>query len=465
MENRLLIAATALMLACASFAQRTAVAPPPPVKTEAEAQQAPQAVLYAAIACVDADGNRSVRTLAQWQAMPMSEKQKIGKAGIDVRYDNQHFTIGLRDLASVPLDYVGGQVPSAAQWTIINNNLPAINRLLEAIGGDPIDPSLQYWSKGEKNIGLKTARLCAQGSRPFADTVMHPVSGEGYEIVGETVDGISVGICNERYGYVDGEGNCVVPAKYEYLSIYGPACENGLYGMIDLKGNAVVPFIYDGMIPGKHLSVVFQEGACGAFDAKGLPVIPIEYAEIIPGKSKPSAMVGNGNAFALADAKGLLLTPFIYDRVVSAQDCGFAVGRDGKSIYLGLDGKEYGNANDMTMGVLGKSANPEDQYALAKQLYDRKKYFDAMKYARAAASAGYAPAQCLMGHFYADGRGSASKSDSKAFEWYEKAAKQGLPEACYYLSKMYENGRGVYRNAKLAAEWLDKANGFTPNKQ
>ena len=65
-----------------------------------------------------------------------------------------------------------------------------------------------------------------------------------------------------------------------------------------------------------------------------------------------------------------------------------------------------------------------------------------------------------MGHFYANGRGAAAKSDTKAFEWYEKAARQGWDEACYHLALMYEKGRGVYRNPKLAAEWYEKSNGY-----
>ncbi len=466
MGNKFIIAAACLLIGAASYAQYTPVKPP----TSSQSQQAaptpapapaPQPKpVSASLACIGPNGERESFSIKDWTAMPKAERKKYGKAGIEVLGPEEHFTIGLRDLPGVTSAYARGQVPTPAQWSIIIENAETINNALEAAGGDTVDPAAAYWSKGEEGDGLKTARLCAQGASPYGETVMTPGGSETYETVGETIDGITVGICGERYGYVDADGRCVVPAKYEYLSVYGAACDNGLYGMIDLKGEVKAPFVYDGMIAGKHLTVVYQEGDCGALDREGRVVIPIEFQDIVPGRTSPVAMACLDGAYALTDAAGRKLTPHTYDRVVSAQDYGFAVSRDGKSIYLGIDGKEYGNADDMAIGVLEKNASPEGRHALARLLYDRKSYFEAMKHAEAAASAGYAPAQCLMGHFYANGRGAAAKSDTKAFEWYEKAARQGWDEACYHLALMYEKGRGVYRNPKLAAEWYEKSNGY-----
>jgi len=464
MANKIILSAVSILLGCSALAQTTTIAPPKPQPEQSTTvePEPERPTLHTGLVCVDDKGKRTTFTPSQWKALSLQEKQKYGKMGIDVRYGDQHFTLGLRDYHSVPLDYVGGQVPTSAQWQTIMANRNAINKAIEALGGDPIDDGLtySYWHKGEKSKSLKTARLCAKGSGKFADAVMKPAHGEGYETVGETIDGITVGICNERYGYVDDSGRCVVPAKYEYLSIYGTACDNGIYGMIRRDGTAIVPFIYDGMIAGKYLTVVYQEGLCGAFDNNGRLIIPIEYDDVVPGKNAPMAMVKKGECYALINASGREVTPHSYDKVVSAQDYGFAVGRNGKSLYLGFDGKEYGNAYDMKTTILSRSIEPEDQYALAKMLYDSKDYFESMKYAQPAASAGYAPAQCLMGHFYAHGHASASKSDSKAFEWYEKSARQGCDEGAYCLAQMYENGRGTYRNHKLAAEWYRKCNGY-----
>lgn len=474
---KIFLAAASLMLAGSGIAQNTIIVPP--TQPEQKPEQAtdtqspakphkparpipPKPVFDAMLVCIDADGNLTAFTLPHWQAMPRADRQKYGKAGIDVRYGDQRFMLGMRDYPSVPLDYVGGQVPTTAQWKVIKSNRDAINKVLDEVGGDPIDDgsTFSYWHKGEKSDEPKAARLCAPSGEYFASVVMAPSAGDEYERVGVAVDGVSAAVCGERYGYVDADGRCVVPAQYEYLSSDGVACDNGLYGMIAHDGKVIVPFIYDGMISGRCLNVVYQDGLSGAFDHSGRLVIPIEYDEVVPSLAKPVAMARKGDRFALLDASERKITPDRYDCVVSAQEYGFAVGRDGLNLYLGIDGKEYGNADDMKIAILRKSTEPEDQYALAKLHYDHKNYFESIKYAMPAASAGYAPAQCLIGHFYANGRASASKSDSKAFEWYEKSARQGCDEGAYYLAKMYEEGRGTYRNPKLAAEWYAKSNGY-----
>ena len=45
----------------------------------------------------------------------------------------------------------------------------------------------------------------------------------------------------------------------------------------------------------------------------------------------------------------------------------------------------------------------------------------------------------------------------KAFEWWEKAAKQGEAEAQYNLGSMYENGHGVDQDDSMAMRWYAKA--------
>lgn len=45
----------------------------------------------------------------------------------------------------------------------------------------------------------------------------------------------------------------------------------------------------------------------------------------------------------------------------------------------------------------------------------------------------------------------------KAFEWYEKAAKQGFAMAQFNIGDMYANGQGVKQDKKIAKEWFGKA--------
>ena len=54
--------------------------------------------------------------------------------------------------------------------------------------------------------------------------------------------------------------------------------------------------------------------------------------------------------------------------------------------------------------------------------------------------------------------GQGLKQDyKKAFEWFEKAATQGVANAQYNLGIMYDNGEGVRQDKKRAKEWFGKA--------
>lgn len=68
-----------------------------------------------------------------------------------------------------------------------------------------------------------------------------------------------------------------------------------------------------------------------------------------------------------------------------------------------------------------------------------------------AAELGYAPAQNLLGKCYQDGRG-VEKNIEKAFEWYKRAADQGLSEAQYNLARCLERN---YK--KLVFLWMKRA--------
>ena len=58
---------------------------------------------------------------------------------------------------------------------------------------------------------------------------------------------------------------------------------------------------------------------------------------------------------------------------------------------------------------------------------------------------------------YAQGRG-IERDDSKAREWWEKAAKQGFPPAQTGMGLLYTYGKnGVPHDDKKALEWFKKA--------
>jgi uncharacterized protein len=71
-----------------------------------------------------------------------------------------------------------------------------------------------------------------------------------------------------------------------------------------------------------------------------------------------------------------------------------------------------------------------------------------------AAEQGFAEAQLELGMYYVN---RYTSDDILAFEYFEKAAEQGLAKAQYVLGQCYYKGRGIWKDKRLAAEWLDRA--------
>lgn len=77
----------------------------------------------------------------------------------------------------------------------------------------------------------------------------------------------------------------------------------------------------------------------------------------------------------------------------------------------------------------------------------------------AAARRGDADAQCQLAAMLAS-KGGQGQNVERAFEWYEKAAKQRHPDATYNLALMYLNGEGARKNRARALRLLQLASGL-----
>lgn len=88
------------------------------------------------------------------------------------------------------------------------------------------------------------------------------------------------------------------------------------------------------------------------------------------------------------------------------------------------------------------NSNFEKGMLLSKNNGDPKKMFSLFQ---KAASEGYAPAQYLVGSFFADGL-AVGQSESEAIRWYRKSAEQDYPLAQQALGDAYLSGKGVEKN-------------------
>lgn len=72
----------------------------------------------------------------------------------------------------------------------------------------------------------------------------------------------------------------------------------------------------------------------------------------------------------------------------------------------------------------------------------------------------------LLGMFLFISTGQAANYDAGIFEFQQKLAKAGNPQAQYKLADMYENGRGASKDILKAKQWYKKsaANNYKPAK-
>src|SRR5438874_7418081 len=81
----------------------------------------------------------------------------------------------------------------------------------------------------------------------------------------------------------------------------------------------------------------------------------------------------------------------------------------------------------------------------------------ATEWYRKAAEKGHVRAMYDLGILSQDGRGGLAKNDAEAARWVRKAADQSEPAAMNSLGWYYENGRGVEKDLAQARQWYIKA--------
>jgi uncharacterized protein len=114
--------------------------------------------------------------------------------------------------------------------------------------------------------------------------------------------------------------------------------------------------------------------------------------------------------------------------------------------------------NDATAAT-GSLPNPEELCARAEQMLTAKKYSEfreAVPVLTGIAEAGNAGAQFLLGRAYRKGTGVA-QDNSKALDWYQKAAEKGHAAAQFDLGELYDQGLGVAQNYGTATQWFQKS--------
>ena len=136
-----------------------------------------------------------------------------------------------------------------------------------------------------------------------------------------------------------------------------------------------------------------------------------------------------------------------------------------KAIMKGLSinyRERFSNIYELYTALYGKLSaeviSAEEAYDTACELYDERRYKEAILYFNVAADAGDANAMYRLGNIYYSGTG-ASVNYSQAIKWYKKAADAGNTYAMCSFAEMYRDGNGVVKDSQLALKWFEKAAG------
>ena len=122
---------------------------------------------------------------------------------------------------------------------------------------------------------------------------------------------------NGKIGFIDKNGNEVVPCKYDYAYSFSEGLAlvrlDGKWGFIDKSGNVVVPCKYDDAWNfSEGLAPVKLDGKIGFIDKSGNEVVPCKY-DWAYGFSEGLALVRLGGKWGFIDKSGNEVVPCKYD--------------------------------------------------------------------------------------------------------------------------------------------------------
>ena len=110
----------------------------------------------------------------------------------------------------------------------------------------------------------------------------------------------------------------------------------------------------------------------------------------------------------------------------------------------------------LVLAVQGGLSAATQTFEDLEAAYNHGDYATALRGFRHLAEQGYAEAQFILGIMYDNGKGVA-KDAAEAAKWFRRAAEQGHAKAQFNLGIMYARGEGVAEDGAEAAKWFRRA--------
>lgn len=233
------------------------------------------------------------------------------------------------------------------------------------------DAESQKWGFIDKTGNVVVPFQFECGGFEFGIGVDNFRENEGLARIHSNVGGVKL------IGVIDAAGNVVVPpTKYSWIGefhngfaavqAYAPD-KQGLYGFIDREGNEVVPCKYSGVIEDSGLNfadgyaTVANESGWGTVDATGKEIIPCKYGDKLLFHEGLAAVENDKGKWGFIDSTGAMVVPFKYTEASYFSEGLAAVRKDPNDRrwgYVDTTGKEvipcqYRDALPFSDGLAG----------------------------------------------------------------------------------------------------------------
>jgi hypothetical protein len=199
-----------------------------------------------------------------------------------------------------------------------------------------------------------------------------------YESNTKTIPGFQKGMVklkkDKKYGVLDKTGKTIIPFEYDglytsngkYISVYNTINGKNTWGVVSMQNKVLIPIAYDQLQVDSNLIGVKQNGKWGMKDVSGKEILPIEFESLTPYAQNQVILAQKGSQYGFIDAKG----KWLFEKVKSVYTLnGCYQGMivcivNGKHGYLDMKGNEvittkYDNAhsfNKLGLAKVGKKS-------------------------------------------------------------------------------------------------------------
>ena len=194
---------------------------------------------------------------------------------------------------------------------------------------------------------------------------------------------------DNKYGILDKTGKVIVPFEYDglytsngkYIPVYNTLNGKNTWGIVSMQNKILIPLVYEQLQIDSNLIGVKQNGKWGMKDVSGKDILPIEYDQLTPYAKNQVIQATKGSQVGFIDATGKWL--FQKEKsVYTLSGCyeGMILcSVSGKYGYLDLKGNEviitkYDNANSFDKVGLAKvgKKSPTSSYTTLWGYIDKK---------------------------------------------------------------------------------------------